>query len=174
MGSPVCRDGTDLGFSDYNSGLVEPEVGRQMVHENINRAFELDPDFPDAYFLSGIISTWTDWDWEKGEKAFLKALAINPNDVMSRIYYAHLLICLQRPDEALTQGQLAVELDPLNPLHPGIILWCFTIHRSIPKSPGVCRKGQSHQAGFRQCPNETGTDRPGRGMMKLLNIEKQS
>ena len=101
-------------------GIVEPGVARQMVHENINRAFELDPDFPDAYFVSGIISTWTEWNWEKGEKAFLKALTINPNDVMSRIYYAHLLICLQRPDEALTQGQLAVELDPLNPFILGL------------------------------------------------------
>jgi len=106
-------------------GIVEPEVGRQMVHENINRAIELDPDFPDAYFVSGIISTWTDWNWEQGEKAFLRAIAINPNDVMSRIYYAHLLICLQRPDEALIQGQLAVELDPLNPrilaLYSGVL-----------------------------------------------------
>ncbi len=101
-------------------GIVEPAVGRQMVHENMNRALELDPDFPDAYFVSGIINTWTDWNWEQGEKAFLKALALNPNDVMSRIYYAHLLICLQRPAEALTQGQLAAELDPLNPFILGL------------------------------------------------------
>ncbi len=95
---------------------VEPQVGRQMVHENIGRAKELDPDLPDSHFLNGIISVWTDWNWEEGEKAFLKALAINPNDAMSRIYYAHLLFILQRFDEALIQGELAVELDPLNPL----------------------------------------------------------
>ena len=35
---------------------------------------------------------------------------------MSRIYYAHLLMILHRQDEALIQGQLAVVLDPLNPL----------------------------------------------------------
>ncbi len=106
-------------------GIVEPSLGRQMVHENMNRAIELDPDFRGFYFVYGIISTWTDWKWEQGEKAFLKALAINPNDVMSRIYYAHLLTILQRPDEALTQGQLAVELDPLNPfilaLYSGVL-----------------------------------------------------
>jgi len=39
---------------------------------------------------------------------------------MSRIYYAHLLICLQRPSEALSQGKLAVELDPLNPFILGL------------------------------------------------------
>lgn len=116
-------------------GIVEPGVGRQMVHENMNRAIELDPDFPDAYFIRGIISTWTDWNWEQGEKAFLKALALNPNDVMSRIYYAHLLICLQRPDEALTQGQLAVELDPINPfilgLYSGVLRSTGQFHEAL-------------------------------------------
>ncbi len=95
---------------------VEPELGRQMVLENIGRAKELDPDLPKSHFLNATISVWTDWNWEEGEKAFLKALAINPNDAMSRIYYAHLLFILHRFDEALTQGELAVELDPLNPL----------------------------------------------------------
>ena len=101
-------------------GLVEPGVGRQLIHEYIHRATELDPDFRGFYFVSGIISTWTDWNWDQGEKDFLKAIAINPNDVMSRIYYSHLLICLRRPEEALSQGKLAVELDPLNPFILGL------------------------------------------------------
>jgi len=101
-------------------GLVEPGLARQMVHEYINRAIELDPDSRGFFFVSGIISTWTDWNWEQGEKDFLKAIAINPNDVMSRIYYSHLLICLQRPEEALAQGKLAVELDPMNPFILGL------------------------------------------------------
>jgi len=101
-------------------GLVEPGVGRQLIHEYIHRAIELDPDFRGFFFVSGIISTWTDWNWDQGEKDFLKAIAINPNDVMSRIYYSHLLICLRRPNEAITQGKLAVELDPLNPFILGL------------------------------------------------------
>jgi len=46
----------------------------------------------------------------------LKALAANPNDAMSRVFYAQLLSILQRPGEALKQGQLAIDKDPLNPL----------------------------------------------------------
>ena len=118
-------------------GMVEPTLGRQKIHENISRAFELDPDFPDSHFIGGIISTWTDWNWDNGEKEFLKALAINPNDAMSRIYYAHLLIILQRPDEALTQGQLAVELDPLNPL----ILGLFSV---VLRSTGQLEEAYTH------------------------------
>jgi len=97
-------------------GYESPEVAGPMIFENINKAMELDPDLPDLHFTIGIIAVWTEWNWDKGEKEFLQALAINPNDAMSRIYYAHLLTILQRSDEAVTQGQLAVDLDPLNSL----------------------------------------------------------
>ncbi len=118
--APLYAGMAQVWVGRLQTGRVETTLGRQKIHENINRAFELDPDFADSHFINGIISTWTDWNWEKGEKEFLRALALNPNDVMSRMYYAHLLMILQRKDEALTQGRLAVDLDPLNPLILGL------------------------------------------------------
>jgi len=97
-------------------GFAAPEIAGPMIYENINKALELDPDFAASHYTQGVIGVWVEWDWEKGEKEFLTALKLNPNDAMSRIYYAHLLAILQRNDEALSQGQLAVDLDPLNPL----------------------------------------------------------
>jgi tetratricopeptide (TPR) repeat protein len=97
-------------------GFAAPEVAGPKIYENINKALELDPDFPNAHYNTAIIAVWTEWDWEKGEREFLKALEINPNDAMSRIYYAHLLYLLKRYDEAYFHSQMAVELDPMNPL----------------------------------------------------------
>ncbi len=97
-------------------GFMAPEIAGPMIFENLNKALELDPDFAASHYTQGVVGVWVEWNWEKGEKEFLRALELNPNDAMSRIYYAHLLIILQRNDEALSQGQLAVELDPLNPL----------------------------------------------------------
>lgn len=97
-------------------GMVDTETGRRLIHENIDRARKLDADFVDSHFINAVLFTWSDWEWENGEKEFLKALAINPNHVMARMYYAHLLMSLQRMDEALIQARLAVELDPKNPL----------------------------------------------------------
>ncbi len=97
-------------------GKVENQPGRQKLYENLTKANELDPNFIDYNFINAIISTWTEWDWEKGEREFLKALAVNPNHVMSRMYYAHLLMILQRTDEALVQAKLALDLDPKNPM----------------------------------------------------------
>ncbi len=98
------------------TGKVESETGRKQVDENIRRAYELDAEFTDSHFINAVLATWNDWDWERGEREFLQALGTNPNHVMSRMYYAHLLMSLQRMDEAMVQGKLALNLDPKNPL----------------------------------------------------------
>ena len=68
-----------------------------------------------------------EWDREKSEREYLKAIGINPNDANSRVLYAQLLSILHRTDEALIQGQLALELDPLNPvnkiMYSAILIW---------------------------------------------------
>jgi tetratricopeptide (TPR) repeat protein len=97
-------------------GHVSPEIAMPNIYDNLNKALELDPDYAGSHFTNGVIGVWVEWNWEKGEKEFLTALELNPNDVLSRIYYAHLLMNLGRLDEALLQGQLAIDLDPLNPL----------------------------------------------------------
>ncbi len=97
-------------------GAESPADHMPTVFMYLNKAKELDPDFTDIHFNYGIFAVWLDWDWEKGEKEFKKALAINPSDAMSRIYYAHLLGILQRNEEALLQGRIAAELEPYDPL----------------------------------------------------------
>jgi len=96
-------------------GLESPSITFPNIYTNLNKALELDPDLSDSHNLSAMIAYLMEWNWEKSEKEFLKALAINPNDAGSRMFYAHLLFILQRYDEAIPQAQLALELDPLNP-----------------------------------------------------------
>ena len=97
-------------------GYDSASVAYQNVYEYLDKALELDPNISEAHFISGMSAYLYEWNWDKGEKELLKALAINPNDVLSRIYYAQLMVILQRPEEASAQGRLAIELDPLNPL----------------------------------------------------------
>ena len=94
----------------------QPSIAGPRIIENLNKALALDPDLAEAHYLSALIAHLVDWDWEKSEKEFLKALAINPNDALSRGLYAQLLMILHRKDEALAQNELALSLDPLNPM----------------------------------------------------------
>jgi len=93
----------------------QPSVAGPQIIENLNKALALDPELAEAHYLSALIAQLVEWDWEKSEKEFLKALAINPNDALSRGLYAQLLLILHRKDEAMAQRELAISLDPLNP-----------------------------------------------------------
>lgn len=97
-------------------GFAAPETAGPIIFENLAKSLELDPEYAASHYIQAVIAVWIEWDWEKGEQEFLTALELNPNDVMSRIYYAHLLTLLLRNEEALAQGELALKLDPLNPL----------------------------------------------------------
>jgi TolB-like protein/cytochrome c-type biogenesis protein CcmH/NrfG len=102
------------GFAQ--GGYERPEIAGPHILENLNKALELDPDNAESHKLLAYNAFLIEWNWEKAETAFLKALAANPNHAEARIIYAQLLNCLQRNEEALAQGRLAIELDPLNPL----------------------------------------------------------
>ncbi|MDX1315531.1 MAG: hypothetical protein R3356_08520, partial [Eudoraea sp.] len=99
-----------MGLANY----APPAVIGPKVTVNLNRAMELDPDLSEVHSLSALIAFWWEFNWEKSEKEFLKALAINPSDSYTRLLYTQLLLILQRNDEAEAQIELAVGLDPFN------------------------------------------------------------
>jgi serine/threonine protein kinase len=112
--APLYAGLADVWMWIQQQGYEPPSVAAPQIFENLNKAMALDPDLAEAHYLSGMIAQLVEWNWEKSEREFLKALAINPNDAMTRMFYAQLLLILQRNDEALTQRELAMSLDPFN------------------------------------------------------------
>jgi adenylate cyclase len=90
------------------------------AYQYLNRALELDPNSAYVHYVVASSAVWAEWDWEKGEEEFLKSLELNPNDALTRLYYAHLLMILRRLDEAVLQADLGKELDPLEPIVLGL------------------------------------------------------
>ncbi len=86
------------------------------TYKYLNKALELDPNSAQAHYVKAITAVWQEFDWEQGEKAFLRSLELNPNDALCHVYYSHLLKILRRSDEAVIHSNKAVELDPLKPL----------------------------------------------------------
>ncbi len=86
------------------------------TYEYLNKALDLDQNSAQAHYVKALTAVWAEFDWEQGEKEFLKSLELNPNDALCRIYYSHLLSILRRYDEAETQANLALQLDPFKPL----------------------------------------------------------
>ncbi|MFZ0282260.1 MAG: TIR domain-containing protein [Bacteroidales bacterium] len=93
-----------------------PSVAGPKIVENLNKAMELDPDLAEVHYQNAVMAQLVEWDWGKSEKGFLKSLAINPNNPLARLMYAQLLLILNRSDESIAQRELAISLDPLNPV----------------------------------------------------------
>ena len=92
-----------------------PSVAIPKIYAYLNKALELDPNSSSSHYSKALIAVWTEWNWEKGEEEFLKAIELNPSNAPGRMFYAHLLMILNRPDEAIHQANLAIKLDPLRP-----------------------------------------------------------
>jgi len=96
---------------------IEPlEIAYSKAYENAKKAIELDPDLADAHYINAWLAATEEWNMEKAENEFIKALANNPNHTLSRMHYSWLLYALHRPEEAKVQADLAIKLDPMNPL----------------------------------------------------------
>ena len=106
-------------FGTFFRALPKSET-QPKFYKYLNKALELNPNSAHVQYVKAINAVWAEFDWEKGEAAFLKSLELNPNNALCRMYYAHLLMILSRSDEALIQANLALELDPLKPLILGL------------------------------------------------------
>jgi len=76
-----------------------------------------DLDSLNYFTLIGLAAhrTWTKYEWVEAEKFFKKSIDINPNNALSRAWYAHYLMIQNRWKEAWEQMDYAIELDPQNP-----------------------------------------------------------
>jgi TolB-like protein/DNA-binding winged helix-turn-helix (wHTH) protein/Tfp pilus assembly protein PilF len=78
------------------------------------RALEIDENLPEAHTALALILELYDWDWQKAEQEFLRAIELNPNYATAHHWYAEHLAWRGRFDEALRESEQARKLDPLS------------------------------------------------------------
>jgi TolB-like protein/tetratricopeptide (TPR) repeat protein len=94
--------------------LLAPQEAMQEARAMVNKALEIDPELSDAYSSLGFLLSGFEWDWSKAEKAFKRAIALNPGSTHSAYSYAIHLSKVGRHQEALAEIRRAMQLDPLN------------------------------------------------------------
>ena len=75
----------------YNYFPNVPEAEFLRAREYINKALMLDENISDAQRVLGVIAMEYEWDWDKAETAFKKALELDPNNLYAYINYAKFL-----------------------------------------------------------------------------------
>ena len=76
------------------------------------KAVELDDSLAEAHRALAFAVTYGNRDFVEGEKEFRRAIELNPNDPVARLWYANDIGMLGRNRESLEQINKAQELDP--------------------------------------------------------------
>jgi TolB-like protein/tetratricopeptide (TPR) repeat protein len=78
------------------------------------RALELDPNLSDAHAALAAVA-FEDWDWDGAERAFRRALELNPDSINACACYGNALIAWGRVSEAIEINKHAELVNPLSP-----------------------------------------------------------
>ncbi len=101
-----------------SSAYLEGVVANPKIRAYSDKALELDPLLAEAWSVRGVVLA-RDYLWAQAEKAFQRALELNPNFVDAHLDYAWDVVAkLGRQEEALGRVRRAAQLDPLAPRPP--------------------------------------------------------
>jgi serine/threonine protein kinase/tetratricopeptide (TPR) repeat protein len=117
---------TDPMFASAHAGLADsfvtlatniplpPHEAMPKAKAAATKALEIDDSLAEAWAAIGAVKMWFDWDWEGAERAYHRAIELNPNYATAHDGYAMLLCERGRFDEAIEQITKAGDLDPLS------------------------------------------------------------
>jgi TolB-like protein/Flp pilus assembly protein TadD len=89
----------------------DPTANRVLARNWAEKALELDDALAEAHTALARIAQ-NEYDWAGSEREFRRAIDLNPGYALARIWYAQYLYATQRFEEAVTQAQVAQQLDP--------------------------------------------------------------
>jgi len=94
--------------------LQAPHAVFPKAKAAVLKALELDDALAEAHASLGFIKEVYDWDWEGAERAYRRAIELNPSYATAHHWYAMYLGIPRRYDEAFAYLRRAEELDPLS------------------------------------------------------------
>ncbi len=107
------HSGIALVYQDFSSQYLAPREAIPKARQAALTALALDDQLAEAHFALAQAKIY-DWDWAGAELEFKRTLALNPNFIDARFYYASALARLKRFAEAEAIMEKALELDPLS------------------------------------------------------------
>ncbi len=106
-------------------GALAPKDVMPRVEETAQRALEIDETLAEAHTaLANAVLSYRR-DWQRARKHFELALEFDPNYSTARHWYALFLATQGHLDDAVTEMNLAQELDPVSPIIKAGTARCF-------------------------------------------------
>jgi eukaryotic-like serine/threonine-protein kinase len=98
---------TNLASSSY----LAPRDVIPQAKTAVAKALQLDENLAEAHVSLAIVALNYDWDWQKAEREFKRAIALNPNIAAVHQGYGSLLLYMGRFEESLREFNRARELE---------------------------------------------------------------
>jgi serine/threonine protein kinase/tetratricopeptide (TPR) repeat protein len=95
-------------------GAMPQKDARAKAETAISKAIELDGDLPEAVASLAHWKFYYEWNWSAAERAFNRAIELNPGYAATHQQYGRALGFVGRFDDGLRELQRARELDPLS------------------------------------------------------------
>jgi serine/threonine protein kinase len=99
-----------LGIFDF----VPPAEAFPKAKAAAQKALEIDDSLAEAHAVLGWVRLYNEWDWSGAEHTCKQAIDLNPNYAWGHAIWSDWLLVMGRPEEAIAEERLAVELDPLS------------------------------------------------------------
>jgi TolB-like protein/class 3 adenylate cyclase/Tfp pilus assembly protein PilF len=97
-------------------GIVPPSSIMSQGKSAAERALQLDPTLSEPYCSLGFYYACSEWNWEKAEASFRKAIELNPRYPQAHSWYGFILLAWVKGefDKAEEHGLIALNLEPLS------------------------------------------------------------
>jgi TolB-like protein/Tfp pilus assembly protein PilF len=104
--------GLALAYARIRGPLTrDPTADRVQARQWAEKALQLDVTLAEAHTALARLAQ-NDYDWAGSEREYRCAIELNPSYALARIWYAQYLYAMRRFEEAVTQAQVAQQLDP--------------------------------------------------------------
>ena len=95
-------------------GFITMREAESRNSQLITKALEIDSALAEAHAAQGEFKLFIEWDWAGAERAFKRALELNPNEQLTHLLYPDLLLLKRQTAEAIAMEEKAFEKDPLS------------------------------------------------------------
>jgi TolB-like protein/tetratricopeptide (TPR) repeat protein len=103
-------------FGEVPNDGMPPHESAPKARDAARAALAADANNAEAQCVLGNLALSFEWDFPAAERAFQKALALEPNSPTAHQWYGEYLIVRNRIPEAQEETTRALDLDPLSPI----------------------------------------------------------
>lgn len=98
-------------LSGHGLEVDAPKVLMTAARDMAERALALDPNLAEAHGVLGMYYLKYAWDWQAAERSLTRAIELDPNDAMIRVWFSFYLSSQGRHVEALSHAKIARHID---------------------------------------------------------------